>query len=344
MGFFGTIGLALTLSVVSSASPSADPGAETLPPSVDGKPVKVSIGFYILDFARITSRDESFDITGYLELSWRDPKTARSKGQVKGEGQGQRRHAPGSIWTPRIYFENALEQPRYHFEPVVEADDDGLVTSWAIVSGKFSVAMDLRRFPFDRQVLPVRIGTFEDESVQTLEVNPALVMVDQNAFVTDWTIEKPTARVDSRRFVPGQERYPSYTYQVVVKREWTFYFWRVLVPLSLLTMVAWAAFWFEPTGLQPQISTCTAALISLVAFNFAIDFSLPKVAYLSFVDKHALIGFGFVTAAAATVTYVHVALVRGQLDRARTIQRTARWLFLPAYILAVALNLLGVIV
>ncbi len=41
-------------------------------------------------------------------------------------------------------------------------------------------------------------------------------------------------------------------------------------------MVAWAAFWFEPTGLQPQISTCTAASISLVAFNFAIDFHCRK--------------------------------------------------------------------
>ncbi|WP_406699899.1 hypothetical protein V5E97_13720 [Singulisphaera sp. Ch08] len=337
MGCFGAIRLVLTLSAIGSAPATAPLDADMTPPRVQGKPVEVSIGFYILDFARITSRDESFDVTGYLELNWRDPRTARPESTAN----GVTRHAPGKIWTPRVFFENALEQPRFHFDPVIEADDEGRVSSWVIVSGKFSVPMNLRQFPFDRQVMSVRIGTFEDESVQSLQVDPALVMVDEKAFVTDWTIEKASARVEPRRYVPGQETYPSYIYQVVVQRQWTFYFWRVLVPLTLLTIVAWAAFWFEPSGLQPQISTCTAALISLVAFNFAIDFSLPKVAYLTFVDKHALIGFGFVTAAAATVTYVHVALDRGRRDRAQRIQRFARWLFLPAYACAVGLNLVN---
>ena len=81
-----------------------------------------------------------------------------------------------------------------------------------------------------------------------------------------------------------------------------------MVPLTLLAAVSWAAFWFEPVGLQPQISTCMAALIALVAFNFAIDFALPKVAYLTLIDRHALIGFGFVAAAVVVVTLVHVAV------------------------------------
>jgi hypothetical protein len=334
MGFLAATNLLMTLCAVSAVPSLENSRVEKTPPQVDGKPVEVSIGFTILDFARVTSRDESFDATGYLEMNWRDPRIARSYGSSK----GARRHDPGPIWTPRVFFENALEQPRFHYDPVIEADDDGLVTYWAIVSGKFSAPMNLRSFPFDRQVMRVRIGTFDDESVQRLVVDPALVLVDRDAFVTDWTIEKPSARVEPRRYVPGQEVYPRFVYQVVVERRWTFYLWRVLVPLTLLTIVSWAPFWFEPVGLQPQISTCTAALISLVAFNFAIDFSLPKVAYLTLIDKHALIGFAFVTAAAATVTYVHVAVNQGRMDLARRIQRTARWLFLPAYAVAVAIN------
>src|SRR5260221_10567976 len=112
-----------------------------------------------------------------------------------------------------------------------------------------------------------------------------------------------------------------------------------MLPLSLLAVVAWAAFWFEPVGLQPQISTCMAALISLVAFNFAIDFSLPKVSYLTLIDKHALIGFGFVAAAVAAVTMIHVAVTQKRMDSAYRIQRAARWTFLPAYGIAVAVYL-----
>ena len=125
------------------------------------------------------------------ELARSPARPARRGGPEAGV---RRRVDAGRIWTPRIFFENVLEPPRYHSEPVVEADEDGLVTSWAIVSGKFSSAMDLRRFPFDRQVLPVRIGAFEDESVLRFAVKRELVLVDEDAFVTDWTIGGPRAQ------------------------------------------------------------------------------------------------------------------------------------------------------
>ena len=308
------------------------------PPSAEGQPVEVAIGFYALDFARVTAREESFDVTGYLELSWRDPRLALPGEEGPKPGSGRRVDA-GRIWTPRLLFENALEPPRYHGEPVVEADGHGLVTSWAVLSGKFSAPMDLRRFPFDRQVLRVRIGAFEDESVVRFAVKRELVIVDEEATVSDWTVGSPRARVDAHRYVPGQEAYPRYEYAVGLRRRATFYIWRVMVPLTLLAAVSWAAFWFEPVGLQPQISTCMAALIALVAFNFAVDFALPKVDELTLIDRHALIGFGFVAAAVVAVTLVHVAVTCDRLPVARSIQRVARWAFPPAYALAVALNL-----
>ena len=338
MGYFAVSGLFLIL-VTAVQPPGHEDGTGALsPPSADGKPVEVAIGFYALDFARVTAREESFDVTGYLELSWRDPRLAPPGVEGLKPGSGRRVDA-GRIWTPRLLFENALEPPRYHGEPVVEADERGLVTSWAVLSGKFSAPMDLRRFPFDRQDLRVRIGTFEDESVVRFAVKRELVIVDEEATVSDWTVGSPRARVDARRYVPGQEAYPSYEYAVVLQRRSTFYIWRVMVPLTLLAAVSWAAFWFEPVGLQPQISTCMAALIALVAFNFAIDFALPKVDELTLIDRHALIGFGFVAAAVVVVTLVHVAVTRDRLPVARSIQRVARWAFPPAYALAVALNL-----
>ena len=338
MGLFATIGL--TSLLVAAAGPQAVPGRpeDVSPPAVGGKPVEVAIGFYVLDFARITPRDESFDATGYLELSWRDPRLAL--GSVASPKPGARRRVDAArLWTPRIFFENVLEQPKYHSEPVVEADENGVVTSWVIVSGKFSSEMDLRRFPFDRQALTIRIGAFEDEAVMAFSPKRELVLAGEGAFVSDWTIETPAARVDSRPYVPGREPYARYEYRVGVERRSTFYVWRVIVPLTLLAAISWAAFWFEPVGLQPQVSTCMACLIALVAFNFAIDFSLPKVAYLTLIDRHALIGFGFVAAAVVVVTSVHVAVTSDRLRVARSIQRAARWGFPPAYLLAVALNL-----
>jgi hypothetical protein len=335
MGSLAALALTLTLAVAPQERAVPETLADLISaPSIDGKPVDVAIGFYIIDFARVTSREESFDATGYLELSWHDSRVAPP---TPAEPALVRRLDAARIWTPRIFFENALEQPRYHDAAIVESDARGLITSWTIISCKFSAPMDLHRFPFDRQRLTVRIGSFQDESTVRFAVKPELVEVGEDAFLTDWSIVSASAKVDSRCYVRGQEKYGRYVYGVDVRRRWTFYVWRVMLPLTLLTMVSWAAFWFEPVGLQPQISTCMGSLIALVAFNFAIDFSLPKVTYLTIIDKHALIGIVFVVVAVAVVTCVHLAVDRQQIGRARSIQRLARWTLLPAYAVAAAL-------
>jgi hypothetical protein len=311
---------------------------DNVPPLIAGKPVEVTVGFEVVDFARITSRDESFEVTGYLEVSWLDPALGLPESERTGKGE-LRPIDSKAIWTPRVFFDNALEQPKFHHDPVVEVDEKGTVWSWVIVSGKFSAPFDLREFPFDRQRLPVRVAAFDDESVMRFIVNPNLVVVNSDAFVTDWTILSPAARAESHRYVPGQANYSRFVYSIDVQRKATFYVWRVLLPLTLLAMIAFVSFWFEPIGLQPQISTCMASLIALVAFNFAIDFSLPKVAYLTLIDKHALIGFVGVSVAVVVVALVHQAVTKGKIDRAHAIQRLARLVFPAAYVVALLLNL-----
>lgn len=327
---------------VQSPSPYIEPRGLLASPAGDEAAVDVSIGFYALDFARVTARDESFDMMGYLELSWRDPRLALPNVERDEARKRPWRRLDGSkVWTPRIYFENALEQPRPHVEPVIEVDPDGIVSSWSIYSSKFSSPMTLHNFPFDRQRLTVSIGSYEDESVCRFRVKNELVILGERAFLTDWTIGEPSARVDTHRFVPGQEIYSRFSYEVVVERRPTFYVWRVMLPLTLLAIVPWAAFWFEPAGLQPQISTCMAALIALVAFTFAVDFALPKLVYLTLIDRHALLGFGFVAASIAVVTSIHLAVARDRLPRARTIQSLARRYYLPAYAVLALLDLVS---
>jgi hypothetical protein len=338
--FAGVLVLAL---LAQPAAPLASQAQGLLSaPVVNGKPVEVAIGFYAYDFARVTSRDESFDLTGYLELSWRDPRL-ELPADARSATKEWRRMDAARVWTPKVYFENALEQPRQHADPVIEVDPEGMITSWSIVSGKFSSPMHLERFPFDRQRLAVRIGAFEDESVMKFRVKNELVLLGEEAFLTDWAIGNPEARIDSHRFVPGQAVYPRFTYEVEVNRRATFYVCRVMIPLFFLALVPWAAFWFEPAGLQPQISTCLASLIALVTFNFAIDFSLPKLVYLTLIDKHALIGFAFVVLSVAAVSMIHVSVTHNRLQQALAIQRVVRWIYLPAYLLAVLLNL-GVLI
>ena len=105
--------------------------------------------------------------------------------------------------------------------------------------------------------------------------------------------------------------------------------------MTLLVIASWTVFWFEPTNLQPQISTGLAILLSLVTFTYAIDFSLPKVPYLTFIDRYTLTSFAFVLSVVFVVSAIHVALTRADRARADRIQRLARIAFPAAFLAAI---------
>src|SRR5829696_5328105 len=66
------------------------------------------------------------------------------------------------------------------------------------------------------------------------------------------TVDRPSARGSTFRYVPVREAYSLDHYEVTVSRRATSFVWRMLVPLTLLVLVAGTAFRFEPTNPQPQ--------------------------------------------------------------------------------------------
>src|SRR4051795_11358041 len=49
-------------------------------PGEGGRRIEVRLGIYVVDFARINLREESFDMAGYLDTSWTDPSLALAPG------------------------------------------------------------------------------------------------------------------------------------------------------------------------------------------------------------------------------------------------------------------------
>ncbi|OJW25905.1 MAG: hypothetical protein BGO49_22110 [Planctomycetales bacterium 71-10] len=301
-------------------------GGPAPPPVEGGGPVAVGVGFHFIDVGRVTAREENFDVTAHLKLRWRDPRLARGAA------------VDGKVWRPWVNFDNAADAPRLHGDPSIEVDDDGWVTLRMILSGKFSTPLDLRRFPFDSQDLVVRISLAEDESRVRFEPLPDSMAMHDDVFITDWSIEKQGYEVKARRYHPRGQVYSYLEYMVRVKRRPTFYAWRVLLPLTLLPLIPALVFRFEPTNLQPQISTCIGTLIAMLTFGYSVDFALPKVAYLTLIDRHAMIGFVFATAATIAVTMIHRAVVDRTLADALRIQSRIAAIYPAAYVLAAAAN------
>ena len=92
-------------------------------------------------------------------------------------------------------------------------------------------------------------------------------------------------------------------------------------------MMSWAVFWIDPTDSGAQFSIAVTAMLTLIAYRFAIDANVPKLPYLTCLDKFVLFGslLVFVTLIQAIIT--SKLAKRGDLELARTIDRRCRWIF-----------------
>jgi hypothetical protein len=301
-------------------------------------PLKISVALYLIDFSRINGREETFDLQGYLIATWVDPALATPPGEKE---RGVRRLPPDQLWTPNYEFTNAAEQVKVQNEAALLVDDRGQITQRLRFVGKFSWPMDLKRFPFDTQRLAVLIEPFErDVKDVVFVVDTDHVGLLDTAFLTDWKIDKVGARAAPYHYKP-LDRISSRIYlEIQITRRSTFYVWRVLLPLTLLVISSWVVYRFEPSNLQPQISTTIAILLNVILFNFSIDFALPKVAYLTLLDTYAVSNFFYMLVGMILVTVIHITYTRDGLESALALQRKIRKILPIAFAATLTLEVL----
>jgi hypothetical protein len=318
---------ALFLLVMASSA-----GGQT--PENQGRTTPVALGITLIDFARINIREETFDIEGYLDATWVDPALARPPGAPRLNPRDVRLDPAR---TPVFEFVNSIDVVKFQHEGIIEIGDDGRVHRRVRFSGKFSTPLDLRHFPFDRQELVVVISVFDPAGDRfDLRIDPGRVRRLRYAFLSDWEIGGVYARIDRRDRDLGMGDGSYFVYRIQVARRSYYYLWRAILPMTLLVMSSWLVFWFEPTNLQPQISTALGILLSLVTFTFSIDISLPKISHLTFLDRHALTSLFFVLATILSVAVIHVELQRRGVKRALLIQWWARRAFPAVFAVAIA--------
>jgi hypothetical protein len=306
-----------------------------------GRPrLHVALGLVLLDFARINAREETFDAEGIVLLTWSDTQLAKALAESPG---GMLTLKPDEVRIPVLDFVNSIDLVKVKNEGVLHVRDDGTVTRRLRFSGKFSSQLDLHRFPFDHQNLHINILVADHPGDEVdLSVDDRNVARSEGAFVSDWEVGPAHAEIKTWYERAESRDRDLFVFRISIFRHSGSYHWRAMLPMTLLVVTSWLVFWFEPTNLQPQISTALAILLSLVTFSFAVDYQLPRMGYLTFLDQYALMSLIFVIAAIFGIAVVHALLVHQGVDKALRLQWWARRLFPAAYVLAV-LGIVGTV-
>ena len=323
----------LTPAMARAAGIETDTGLLS-PPMVDNQPVKVTVGLFLSNLIDVDEVKETFHISGYLFMTWKDPRLAFSPAG----SDRDRSYNPDSIWVPRVFLVNAVVQ-REKTNVNISGNPDGTIHYLELFKAELTTSFYLEPFPFDTESLEIFVEPFLDErNTMTLEYDKQAGGVGTEPFVelAQWKILGISGT--GRRHAIGStgKEISELEIDLVVQRRYWYYIWKVFLPLFAIVAIAYSAFWIKTSDYYTQISITLTAILTEIAFLFAISSSLPKVPYLTFIDAFFLVSFAFSSACIVELVVVHQSLEGSRLESAERVRAISRILYPVIYVVVLA--------
>ena len=186
---------------------------------------------------------------------------------------------------------------------------------------QFRQKFDFKDFPFDSQTLSIEIIPNQKSSpipeiswpkgnasvtFVTPEKGPFLGLINyQNKNILKeigWDIISTdivsNVIIEENYYDPYlEEIYPymqnSINLLIEIKRNSAHYVFKIIIPVFLILCVAWSVMWIPTYKLDARLTTSIVALLALIAYNFVFEGDIPKLEYLTDLDKFILLSYIF---------------------------------------------------
>jgi Neurotransmitter-gated ion-channel transmembrane region/Neurotransmitter-gated ion-channel ligand binding domain len=282
------------------------------------RPVNVAIR--VENLTDVDEVHERWELRGTLITSWLEPALRyRSSDEL----HDRRSVSIDRMRRPNLGIGNTLStvdlrQLDLYVRP------DGRVYMIESFDAKLATELDLRRFPFDTEYLPVYVTPLDGD------IDRIALVPDQARSQLATTLFAGLAqwRMQGLRMRGYRDNYLGDTahgvvFSLQVQRNSGAYVWKFIVPLSLIVVVSWIGFWLSPNDFKPKdlLGTGVSTLLIVVAFTLSLTTVLPRTSYVTYIDVFLLICFLLVIAAIAATAVIQVLEVENEPQRAMRVRQ-----------------------
>jgi hypothetical protein len=298
-------------------------GAAAPPP-----PRRVGVAFAVHDIKSINEVDGTVHVDFSVVLCWRDPVIAASAGAPGGVDAARDLSA---AWSPGVIVSNAATVAA-DGAPAFRVRPGGVVECRTRYRGEITNRMDLRCFPFDADLLVLSLAAVgAPASAAVLVADPMAPAADTPVRHTlaEWELDPPpavvTGLVGLRGAVIGGEdgggaaaaaaaKKPVHspadansTCHLVLRvhRNPFFYIAKMVSVLEIVVLWSWSVFFYDVEDIAGRMSSSLTLFLSAVAFLTVINDRLPRMPYLTLMDKFTFVAFAllFLSAAETLIVY-----------------------------------------
>lgn len=242
----------------------------------------------------INTVQEQFTALVWLRARWREPKldgkTARGE-----DGKAPDVTSRDDLWTPKLELANLFGQPsKMEMWRTAETKDGrAYVVERRRVKAKFTEKMELENFPFDLQDLTLLLSSSRPVDEVEMREDPE----DPSALVTNSFVDASEFRL--MNFVHVQPRTledefqagppkPALMFQCMVARRFEFFILNSMFVLAMLTTLSFVTFAIDYTLTFFRVNLSFILLLASVTFKFSASKSVPKISYLTHLDRYIL--------------------------------------------------------
>lgn len=309
------------------------PPAPARPGAGDG-PTPVFVTAWYADITKIDSVAQEFSANLAFILNWQDPRLAHS-------GPGVKTYALADVWHPRWLIVNEGNNVKRSLPERVDVTPGGEVVYRQRLVGSFTKPLYLQNFPFDRDTFDVKLVVlgYRPAEIELMPNKKSVLAglkdgigIAPKLTMQDWRVTGVRAFAEPYVLAPGVE-VAGYALRFSAERRVQHYILKVFVPLVLIVVMSWAAFWIDPSQTAPQVSVAVTSMLTLIAYRFAVGAEVPKLPYLTRLDAFILVSSLLVFLTLVEVVTTTALAAHSRIDVARRIDRFSRCIFPILFVL-----------
>lgn len=317
-----------TASAIQSAVAAAATDEEATPTAGAASTARhVKVTFYINSLRNLPDEPGAYLLDFYLDSYWHEPRLVGTTLAAVDKAQ---------LFDPVLEIVNAADFKEWgrRYERSVEPGTNLRLRQR--FTAKFLPHFDLRRFPFDEQVLSLQIESAELDNEQLLldflglvepivqseipytQSAPRGRYIDVDNVAAEWHVQAVNIAQLIHVLPYDNSAWSQFRIDLVLKRAAAGYIWRSWLMLAFLWLLVGSVLLVDSNALPMRLWLLMVLFGIIAAFQAILTYSLPPFEELTLLDIYLLICYVAIVVMALLVLVIKLLHLRGY-------QRWARW-------------------
>nr|CDS33127.2 gamma aminobutyric acid receptor subunit [Hymenolepis microstoma] len=269
---------------------SLDLGRDIKQLSIRHEKVVVEVRVVFLKIGEIDTLKEFYQADAFLQTKWREPRLDGKLPDELGTADLER------YWNPLCYIDNILSETKevQWLSTSVSPRGEVYIIERRRIKGVFLETLELNDFPLDVQDLTITVTTERpDTEVDLIPDHNEMSAINKQTFVDqqEWKLHEHveiTKRVIRQEYSRSMKSHPCLSVTCRAARRPGYFYWNVFLIMFMISGLSFATFAVSPDKAELRLRLSFTLILTSVTFKYVITQSLPRISYLTYMDKYVL--------------------------------------------------------